>query len=111
MFTRTDVNWKIKLVLSSYSFINNAYGYPDGKSDCSRCVGEQCKNNCRKSVPYQKAYNPTSTGYDTGNFNNWKENEYTRTHRDMEVINAMRIWMGLPTLTSYQLYDKEIKKY
>ena len=46
MFRRTDFNWKIKLVLSSYSFINDAYGYPDGKSDCTRCTGEQCKNNC-----------------------------------------------------------------
>ena len=107
MFTRTDANWKIKLVLSSYSFINNAYGYPDGKSDCSKCIGEQCKNNCRKSFPYKKAYNPDSTGYDTGSFNNWKENEYTRTHRDIDVINAMRIWMRLQTLTSDQLYAKE----
>ena len=29
-----------------------------------------------------------------------KENEYTRTHMDIEVINAMRIWMGLSALTS-----------
>ena len=107
MFTRTDANWKIKLVLSSYSFINNAYGYPDGKSDCSRCTGEQCKNNCRRSVPYQKAYNPSSTGYDAGSSNNWKENTYTRTHRDAEVVNAMRRWMGLSTLTTDQLFGKE----
>ena len=107
MFTRTDANWKIKLVLSSYSFINNAYGYPDGKSDCTRCTGEQCKNNCRKSVPYQKAYNPASIGYDTESFENWKENEYTRTHRDIEVINSMRIWMELPALTYNQLFTKE----
>ena len=107
MFRRTDFNWKIKLVLSSYSFINDAYGYPDGKSDCTRCTGEQCKNNCRKSVPYQKAYNPASIGYDTESFENWKENEYTRTHRDIEVINSMRIWMELPALTYNQLYTKE----
>ena len=37
----------------------------------------------------------------------WKENEYTRTHRDIDVINAMRIWMGLQTLTYDQLYAKE----
>jgi len=40
LFTRTDGNWQIKLVLSSYSFMNNgAQGIPDGKSDCSKCVG------------------------------------------------------------------------
>ena len=108
MFTRTDANWKIKLVLSSYSFIGNAYGYPDGKSDCSRCnPNTQCSQNCRRSVPYQKAYNPNSQGYDAGSSNNWKENTYTRTHRDREVVNAMRQWMGLSSLSSDQLYAKE----
>ena len=105
MFTRTDANWKIKLVLSSYSFIGNGYGYPDGKSDCSRCTGTQCRENCRYSVPYQKAYDPNSRGYDAGSFNNWKENTYTRTHRDLEVVNAMRKWMGLSTLSADQLYS------
>ena len=108
MFTRTDANWKIKLVLSSYSFIGNAYGYPDGKSDCSRCnQNTQCSQNCRRSVPYQKAYNPNSQGYDAGSSGNWKENTYTRTHRDREVVNAMRQWMGLSSLSSDQLYAKE----
>ena len=107
MFTRTDANWKIKLVLSSYSFKGNAYGFPDGNSDCSKCTGEQCKKNCNRNVPYQKAYNPNSTGYDAGSSNNWKENTYTRTHRDAEVVNAMRRWMGLSTLTTDQLYAKE----
>ena len=100
--------WKIKLVLSSYSFIGNAYGYPDGKSDCSRCnPNTQCSQNCRRSVPYQKAYNPNSQGYDAGSSGNWKENTYTRTHRDREVVNAMRQWMGLSSLSSDQLYAKE----
>ena len=68
---------------------------------------ELCKKNCQKSVPYQKAYNPASIGYDTESSENWKENEYTRTHRDIEVINSMRIWMELPALTYNQLYTKE----
>ena len=110
MFTRTDANWKIKLVLSSYSFINNAYGFPDGKSDCSRCTGTQCKNYCSRSVPYQKAYDPNSRGYDAGSSGNWKENTYTRTHRDSQVVNAMRQWMGLSTLSTEQLYAKEVLK-
>ena len=108
MFTRTDANWKIKLLLSSYSFMNNGgKGYPDGKSDCSACTGEQCKNYCSKSVPYQKAYSPSSTGYDSGDSNNWKEGTYTRVHRDQATINAMRQWMGLSALSEDELYGKE----
>ena len=107
MFTRTDANWKIKLVLSSYSFKGDGFGFPDGKSDCSKCTGQQCKDNCSKSVPYQKAYNPLSQGYDAGSFGGWKENTYTRVHRDQEVTNAMRRWMGLGALNSEQLYGNE----
>ena len=108
MFTRTDVEWKIKLVLSSYSFMKDgASGFPDGKSDCSACVGEHCKTYCSKSMPYQKAYNPSSTGYDTGNKDDWKEGTYTRVHRDKDTVNAMRTWMGLKELTEEELYVKE----
>ena len=107
MFTRTDANWKIKLVLSSYSFINDAYGFPDGKSDCSMYTGKYSTGKCTKSVPKQNAYDPNSTGYDAGSSNNWKQNTYTRVHRDAEVVNAMRRWMGLSTLSSDQLYAKE----
>ena len=108
LFTRTDHDWKIKLLLSSYSFMNNGgRGYPDGKSDCSACTGEQCKKECSKSVPYQKAYDPDSTGYDTGDGGNWKEGTYTRVHRDQAIINAMREWMGLSALTTTQLFAKE----
>ena len=108
LFTRTDHDWKIKLLLSSYSFMNNGgRGFPDGKSDCSACTGEQCKNECNKSVPYQKAYDPNSTGYDSGDGGNWKEGTYTRVHRDQSIINAMRQWMGLSSMTSTQLFSKE----
>ena len=108
MFYTTAANWKIKLVLSSYSFMNNGgAGFPDGKSDCCKCTGEQCRNNCNKSVPYQKAYNPNSTGYDTGNSWDWKEGTYTRVHRDKDIVNAMRSWMGLSQLSEDQLYGAE----
>ncbi len=41
LFDRTDGDWSIKLVLSSYTFMNNgAMGIPDGKSDCKACVGD-----------------------------------------------------------------------
>jgi alpha-amylase len=40
MFTRTDGNWQIRLVLSSYTFYDStgAYGFPDGHSDCAKCL-------------------------------------------------------------------------
>ena len=111
MFTRTEADWKIKLLLSSYSFMENGgAGFPDGKSECSNCTGEQCKKNCSKSVPYQKAYDPNSTGYDTGDKANWKEGSYTRVHRDKDIINAMRSWMGLDELSEEELYGKEKAK-
>ena len=111
MFTRIEADWKIKLLLSSYSFMENGgAGFPDGKSECSNCTGEQCKKNCSKSVPYQKAYDPNSTGYDTGDKTNWKEGSYTRVHRDKDIINAMRSWMGLDELSEEELYGKEKAK-
>ena len=111
MFTRTDANWKIKLMLSSYSFMNNgASGFPDGKSDCNNCTGQHCKDYCTKSMPYQKAYDPTSRGYDSGDKMNWKEGTYTRVHRDKDTINAMRQWMGLRELDEDELYGKEMLK-
>ena len=67
LFNRTDGDWKIKLVLSSYSFMNNgAAGIPDGKSDCTKCVGAQC-DSCNKSMAYSKAFDPNSCGYDCDN--------------------------------------------
>ncbi len=111
MFTRGDADWKIKLLMTSYSFMNNgAAGFPDGKSDCSRCTGVQCKNYCSKSVPYQQAYDPSSKGYDTGSGGNWKEGSYTRVHRDIQIVNAMRKWMGLNSLNENELYGDEMKK-
>jgi alpha-amylase len=97
LFTRTDGNWQIKLVLSSYTFMDNgAMGPPDGLSDCSRCNGtaEQCAG-C-KSVPYTPAHDPNVCGYtvyDTQG--NWAQGSYTRVHRDKSIIMAMRQWQGL----------------
>ena len=108
MFRKTDINWKIKLLLTSYSFASSGGAAPpDGFSDCSKCASEKCKNECKKSVPYQKAYDPNSQGYDTGDSGNWKYGSYTRVHRDKEIINAMRYWMGLESLSDEQLYAKE----
>ena len=99
LFTRTDGNWQIKTVLSSYSFAENgAAGFPDGMSDCSKCVGDNC-DGCNKSMPYAEAYNADSCGYDTGDSGNWVYGAYTRVHRDQDIINAMRGWMGLEQKT------------
>ena len=63
LFNRTDADWKIKLVLSSYTFMNNgAQGIPDGKSDCSACTGTQCAS-CNKSMKYSNAHDATACGY------------------------------------------------
>ena len=95
LFTRTDGDWKIKLVLSSYSFMNDgAAGIPDGKSDCSACVGDQC-SSCTKSMAYSKAFDADSCGYDCEVDGRWQEGVYTRVHRDYDIINAMRGWQGL----------------
>ena len=110
MFTRRDYDWKIKLVLSSYTFKGNAFGYPDGHSDCARCITDECKRLCTNSMPYSKAYDPSSTGYDCTRDGSWKEGVYTRVHRDREIVNAMRGWMGLNELSYDELYGKERSK-
>ena len=107
MFSNTEKNWKIKSVFSMYSIINNATGFPDGKSDCAKCQEDICRKFCNKSVPYQKAYDPLSIGYDTGNKDSWKEGMYTRVHRDRDIINAMRKWMNFSIMSDDELYKNE----
>lgn len=94
LFNRTDGEWDIKLVLSSYTFMDNgAMGPPDGKSDCSKCddTDGQCKD-CNKSMAYSKAHDPNVCGYTCEVDGQWKEGVYTRVHRDYEIIQAMRKW-------------------
>ena len=75
--------------LPSYYWQGNSYGLPDGRSDCTRCAGDDC-DGCATTVAWG-AYDAASCGYD---------DEYTRPHRDLTVVNAMRGWMGLDA-TSY----------
>ena len=98
--------WKLKTILSAYSPIDSSVGIPDGISDCEKSKIK----NCKKSVPYSKAYAPLSKGYDTGDIENWKEGKYTRVHRDLNIVNAMREWMGLNYINEEELYAKEIEK-
>ncbi|KAJ3066231.1 hypothetical protein HK102_007702, partial [Quaeritorhiza haematococci] len=98
LFTRTDGNWQIRLVLSSYSYKDNdnTRGFPDGYSDCKRYKGSQT-SPCR-SMPYSKAFEEGACGYsvlDEGG--RWREGVYTRVHRDLGIVRAMRGWMGLST--------------
>ena len=55
---------------------NGAAGYPDGLSDCKACKGAQC-NSCHKSMPYSKAFDNNSCGYDCVKNGNWQEGVYT----------------------------------
>lgn len=90
LFTRTDGDWKIKLLLSSFTYTGNTMNPPDGHSDCSKCVGTAC-STCTKSVSYKPGYVADACGYTCVNSSGqWVEGEYTRVHRDKEIINAMR---------------------
>lgn len=94
LFERRDGNWAIRLILSSFMFPSNgAQGYPDGKSDCKKYLGNPytSPNEKCKTVEYRKAHRPESCGYDMA------PNEYTRVHRDREIILAMRRWSNLAT--------------
>lgn len=97
LFSRTDANWNIKLVLSSYLFMNNgAAGFPDGHSDCSLFTGSQPVSGCL-GVPKDTAYVAGACGYQL------VPGKYTRVHRDVAIINAMRAWVGLPATTAAAL--------
>jgi len=101
MLDKNDNNIKIKIIFSSYSLTSKGAGFPDGKSDCTS-IG------CDYPVKYSKAYDPLSIGYDTGMAsNNFKEGNYSRIHRNLEIVNAMRKWLGLNELNDEELYRYE----
>ena len=98
LFTRTDADWHIKLVLSSYMFMNNgANGFPDGLSDCSLYTGTQPITGCL-GIPNDQAYVAGACGYTTLN-----QGKYTRVHRDLSIVNAMRSWLGLGSTSASAL--------
>jgi alpha-amylase len=82
-----DNHYPIRMVLSSFYWQNNSFGVPDGLSDCSKCTS-QC-SSCHSTV-YWPAYNADSCGYDS---------TYTRPHRDINIVNSMRKWMHLPSIS------------
>jgi hypothetical protein len=99
MYENTNIYSGIKIVFSSYTLINRGTGFPDGYSDCSSIGG------CEKSVPYSKAYDPLSTGYDSG-----IEGNYSRVHRDLIIVNSMRKSINLTELSEDELFFKERAK-
>ena len=82
-----DDDYPIRMVLSSYYFVNGVKAIPDGLSDC-----KLCKTTCEtcKTREYVKAYEPDGKAYSGVG--------YTRVHRDKTVINAMRQWMHLAAI-------------
>ena len=48
----------------------------------------------------------TLIGYDTG-----REGNYIRIHRDLTIVNTMRIFINLPELTENELYGAERQKF
>lgn len=80
-----DKDYPIRMVLSSYYFTSDgATSIPDGKSDCAQCLitCDYCK-----SRSYAKAYVENAQAY--------AGSDYTRVHRDAQIIAAMRKWMKL----------------
>lgn len=65
LFNRTDGDWAIKAVLSSYMYASNGgAGFPDGLSDCKLYTGSQSPNGCL-GIAYDKAYIATAVSLQT----------------------------------------------
>jgi alpha-amylase len=94
LFTRTDGDWQIKLILSSYMWAaNGGNGFPDGLSDCSLYTGNQTLSGCL-GIAYDAAYVEDICAY------TMVAGRYTRPHRDLSIINAMRSWVDLSDTTA-----------
>ena len=78
--SNNDNDWPIRFILSSYYHTYGPNGIPDGLSTCDIC--EVTCNSCKESVPFMPAYVPNECAY--------KGKGYTRVHRDIRIINAMR---------------------
>ena len=93
LFLHPRFNWDIRYIFTSYSVGTGVSGVPDGKSESSYCSTDSCRANT-VDLPFKRAFNPYSTGYDCGDGEeNWIFGEYSRIHRDFDVINAMREWL------------------
>lgn len=100
--TDNSNDYPIRVLLSSYYWgANSNQGIPDGKSDCSLC-----RINCAQcqGMSFQKAFNPSSAGYDKG------EGSYTRVHRDATIVNAMRSWIGLKSIKTSEYVREQLEQ-
>jgi alpha-amylase len=97
LFTRRDADWKIRLILSSYLFSSEGgNGFPDGMSDCALYTGNLDPAGClgvRRSVAFVEG----ACGY------NLRDGEYTRVHRDLQIVGSMRGWVGLESVGKEEL--------
>ncbi|KAJ3209829.1 hypothetical protein HDU67_005871 [Dinochytrium kinnereticum] len=97
-------DWAIRTILSSYSWKQTptglANGFPDGQSDCSGYKGTQ--SGCA-SMPFRPAFVANACGYSNAVNGGWIEGEYTRVHRDISIVNAMRSWMGMGSVSASAL--------
>ena len=116
LFLHPRYDYSIRFVFSSFSLGDKA-GIPDGKSEKSYCSTEACIEQT-VDVPFKRAFNPHSVGYDCGDGeDNWVQPEYSRVHRDIDVINAMRAWIFNTTtgtspepITKEELYSRDLAK-
>ena len=112
LFLKPRFNWAIRFVFTSFS-IDSVNGIPDGKSEKSFCESDSCRLYT-VDLPFKRAFNPYSKGYDCGDGeNNWIIGEYSRIHRDIDVINAMREWLyktNEEEITEEELYTKDLEK-
>lgn len=90
-------DYPIRMVLSSFWLPENAndYGIPDAKSNCDVCLVTCASCDAAQSLNYTAAYRQGSGSY-TGNM---VGGHYTRPHRYVGTINAMRGWMNLPNMS------------
>ena len=108
MFLHPRFNYSIRFIFTSYS-IDSFNGVPDGKSEKSFCSSGSCLQYTM-DLPYKRAFNPHSKGYDCGDEHNWIIGEYSRIHRDIDIINAMRQWIfgsSEYNLNENELYSKD----
>lgn len=88
LFSRTDADWHVKVVLSSFTyFANGAAGFPDGLSDCKNSFDTSASQTCGRRMAYEKTFRVGSCGYTVEDF---AGDKYTRVHRDLAIVNAMR---------------------
>lgn len=86
-------DYPIRMVLSSFWLPPNPndYGLPDGNSNCDVCRVTCDSCDPARSMNFTAAYRHNATAYDTAG-------RFTRTHRYLGTINAMRSWMQLSPL-------------